>query len=163
TNSPRSRAKLTLSTASTLPLSVRYSTERSRTSSIGSPGTLPPDWPERGVADLVEGVVEQGERGAEPDDAQAGGAGPARLAGLERFVVLGGLEDRSPAHRRRVAEADELQAGREQHRVQRVGQEAGHDQRGHRRDDLDHDDVERTLSPDPGCFEKVALAQRQGL
>ena len=67
----------------------------------------------------------------------AGHDGPQVLAGLQRLVVLRPVEHRAPAHRVRVAEADELQAGGEQHRVQRVAQEAGDDQRGHRRDDLD--------------------------
>ena len=88
---------------------------------------------------------------------------PQRLAGLQRRVVLRPVERGAPAHRVRVAEADELQAGGEEHRVQRVGQEARHDQRGHGGDDLDHDDVEPSLAAYPGRLQEVPVAQRQGL
>src|SRR5215469_5838683 len=159
-NSPAARSKLTRSTARTVPRSMMYSTDSSRTSrtvpdslvadpsSRPSPGALdtyPPHAPDRAqgrVADLVEGVVEQRERRAERDDAQAGDDDPQGQAGLERLVVLGPVEHRAPAGHVRVAEPDELQAGREQHRVQRVGQEGRHEQRRHRRNDLHADDVQ---------------------
>src|SRR6516165_9638285 len=180
TNSPAARSKLTRSTARTVPRSRRYSTDRSRTSSMvpvesagpvlrtSSPGALdtgPParsrggdrarlgnrhalDRPQGRVADLVEGVVEQRERRAERDDAQAGDDDPQGQAGLEGLVVLGPVEHRALAGHVRVAQPDELQAGREQHRVQRVGQERGHQQRRHRGDDLHTDDVQRALAAD---------------
>ena len=88
---------------------------------------------------------------------------PHGLAGLQGRVVLRPVEHRPPAHRVRVAEADELQAGGEQHRVQGVGEEAGHDQRGHRGDDLDHDDVDLPLAADPGRLQEVPAAQRERL
>src|ERR1700728_3520972 len=156
-NSPGSRSKLTPSTARTVPRSMKYSTVRPLTWRIGS-GTghpLPSHRPQRGVADLVEGVVEQGERRPERGDAGPGGQRPHGLAGLQRRVVLRPVEHRPPALRVRVAQGDELQAGGEQDRVQRVGQEARHDQRGHRRDDLDHDDVEPPLAADPGRLQEV--------
>src|ERR1700730_18588315 len=149
-NSPGSRSKLTSWTARTVPRSMKYSTVRPLTWRIGS-GTghpLPSHRPQRGVADLVEGVVEQGERRPERRDAGPGGERPHGLAGLQRRVVLRPVEHRPPALRVRVAQADELQAGREQHRIQRVGQEARHDQRGHGRDDLHHDDVQPPLAAD---------------
>src|SRR5580693_6461059 len=164
-NSPGSRSKLTSSTARTVPRSMKYSTVRPLTWRIGS-GTghpLPSHRPQRGVADLVESVVEQGERRPERGDAGPRGDRPHGLAGLQRRVVLRPIQHRPPALRVRVAQADELQAGREQHRVQRVGQEARHDQRGHRGDDLHHDDVEPPLAPDPGRLQEVAVAQRQRL
>src|SRR5215469_15979713 len=132
----------------------------------GALDTLPPHAPDRPqgrVADLVERVVEQRERRAQGDDAQAGHDDPQGLAGLERLVVLGPVQHRAPAGHVRVAEPDELKTGREQHGVQRVGQEAGHQQRGHRGDDLDDDDVERALAADPRGLEEVAAAQRQRL
>src|SRR5215472_13934228 len=107
----------------------------------GTLDTSPPDRPERRVPDLVEGVVEQGERGAEGDDAQAGNDDPQRQAGLEGLVVFCPVQHRSPAGHVRVAKPDELQAGGEQHRIQRIGQEGGHEQRRHRGDDLHNDDV----------------------
>src|SRR6516165_8074299 len=158
-NSPAARSKLTWSTARTVPCSRRYSTDRSRTSrtvpearatgaagelSPGTLGTHPPyapSRPEGRVADLIEGVVEQGECRTEQDDAQAWDDDPQGQARLERLVVLRPVEHRAPARHVRVAEPDELQAGGEQHRVQRVGQEGGHEQRRHRRDDLHADDV----------------------
>src|SRR5262249_47101347 len=107
-NSPGWSWKLTWSTATTPPASMAYSTDRSLTSRIvpgnaaawsappegpgsslaGTLDTSPPDRPERRVPDLVEGVVEQGERGAEGDDAQAGHDDPQRQDGLECLVVL---------------------------------------------------------------------------
>src|SRR6266851_772784 len=180
-NSPEARSKLTWSTARTVPCSRRYSTDRSRTSrtvpargtggptgalSPGTLGTHPPyapGRPEGRVADLVEGVVEQRERRAQCDDAQAGDNDPQGQAGLERLVVLGPVQHRAPARHVRVAEPDELQAGGEQHRVQRVGQEGGHEQRRHRGDDLHADDVQRALAADLRRAEKVPVAQRQRL
>src|ERR1700728_2013445 len=164
-NSPGPRSKLTSSTARTVPRSMKYSTVRPLTWRIGS-GTghpLPSHRPQRGVADLVEGVVEQGERRPQRGDAGSGGERPHGLPGLQRRVVLRPVEHRPPALRVRVAQADELQAGGEQDRVQRVGQEARHDQRGHRRDDLDRDDVEPPLAADPGRLQIVPAAQRQRL
>src|SRR5689334_22885982 len=113
----------------------------SNCASPGGPSSYALSRPERRVADLVEGVVEQGEPRAEQNDAQAGDNDPQGQAGLERLVVLGPVQHRSPAGHVRVAEPDELQAGGEQHRVQRVGQEGGHKQRRHRGDDLHADDI----------------------
>src|SRR5215472_6436112 len=125
TNSPAARSKLTRSTARTVPRSRRYSTDRSRTSSMvpvesagpvlrtSSPGALDtgpphaPDRPQGRVADLVEGVVEQRERRPERDDAQAGDDDPQGQAGLERLVVLGPVQHRAPAGHAGIAEPDE--------------------------------------------------------
>src|SRR5215471_15189607 len=130
-----------------------------------NPGGPPyaPGRPEGRVTDLVEGVVEQRERRPEQDDAQAGDNDPQGQAGLECLVVLGPVEHRAPARHVRVAEPDELQAGGEQHRVQRVGQEGGHEQRRHRGDDLHADDVQRALAADLRRVEEVPVAQRQRL
>src|SRR5258708_15818199 len=121
TNSPDASEKLTLSTASTLPASIRYSTDRFLTSSMapdcglgalsatsgarlaGLPGTLPPYWPKCGVADLVERVVQQREGSAERDDAKAGCDDPQRLAGLECLVVLGRAQHGAPSDLARIA------------------------------------------------------------
>src|SRR5882757_7595851 len=112
-NSPGSRSKLTSSTARTVPRSIAYSTVRPRTSRTGpwriGSGTghpLPSHRPQRGVADLVEGVVEQGERRPERRDAGPGGERPHGLASLQRRVVLRPVEHRPPALRVRVAQAD---------------------------------------------------------
>src|SRR5258708_23876257 len=158
-NSPRSRSKLTSSTASTVPRSMAYSTDRSRTSRTvpDSPAadlargllsatldTDPParsrngdhaplrdphapDRPQGRVPDLVERVVQQRERRAQGDDAQTRDNDP-QWRDHECLVVLGPVQHGAPAGHARVAEPDELQAGREQHGVQRVGQEAGHEQ-----------------------------------
>src|SRR5690242_9985880 len=141
TNSPGATSRSTLSTASTGPLSVPYSTLRLRTSSTRSLGTTPPHRSQRGVADLVEGVVHQREGRAEQGDAQAGRDRPQRRAGLQRLLVLRPVQHRSPADRARVSEAQELQPGGGEHRVQRRAQEVRDDQRDHRRQDLDDDDV----------------------
>src|ERR1700722_11465513 len=137
TNSPRPTLKLTSWTARTAPRQPAYSTDRPDTSRIGSglatPDPLPldaPDRPQGRVADLVERVVEQCERRAEGDDAEAGNDDPQRLAGLEGLLVLGPVEHRAPAGDVGVAEADELEAGGEQHCVQRVGGGGGGQQRG---------------------------------
>src|SRR5215510_4028520 len=124
-----------------LPVSVMYSTDRSSTSSTapGTAGTGPacslgfclagtldtcsPHRPQRWVPDLVEGVVEQREGRTEGDDAGAGDDRPQVLPGLERLVVLGPVEHRSPARGVRVGAADQLQPRSEPGRVQRVGQE----------------------------------------
>src|SRR5499427_4940786 len=192
-NSPAARSKLTSSTAKIVPRSMMYSTDRSRTSSTlpvvpagppfwnpspgaldtgpparngggnrASPGPLAPDRPQGRVTDLVECVVEQRERRPQGDDAQTGRDDPQRRH-LERLVVLGPVQHRAPADHVRVAEPDELQAGGEQHRVQRVGQERGHEQRRHRRDDLHADDVEPALAADLRRVEEVPVAQRQRL
>src|SRR5258707_2108744 len=96
--SPWSRSKVTRSTATTGPRSVAYSTERSRAASIGPAAgpepaergltsaracaTGPPYRSQSRVADLVEGVVEQGERRPQGGDASPGRDGPHGLAGL---------------------------------------------------------------------------------
>src|SRR5215831_73795 len=180
-NSPAERSKLTWSTASTVPRSRRYSTDKSRTSRTVpeagaadlagelSPGTLgpPPPYapgrPEGRVADLVEGVVEQRERRAKQDDAQAGHDDPQGQASLEGLVVLGPVQHRAPAGHARVAEPDELQARGEQHRIKRVREEGRHQQRRHRGNDLHADDVQRTLAADLCRVEEVPVAQRQRL
>src|ERR1039458_10132060 len=139
-NSPGLMSKLTSSTARTSPRSVAYSTDRLRTCKIGpvyarrwteaglsSVRTLHPPSahrPQGRIADLVEGVVEQREGGAEQGDARPGDHRPQVLSGLQGLVVLRPVEHRAPAHRVGIAEPDELQAGGEQDRVERVGEEA---------------------------------------
>src|ERR1700734_1885305 len=166
-NSPAASSKLTSSTARTGPRSPSYSTVMPLTSRIGSPAMGHPlpaaDGTQRRVADLVEGVVEQRERGAQGGDAGPRGQRPHGLAGLQGGLVLRPVEHRAPALGVGVAQADVLQAGGEQHRVQGVGQEAGHDQRGHGGDDLGHDDVEPALAADPGRLQEVPVPQPQGL
>src|SRR5260221_4772783 len=139
-NSPGSRSKVTRSTATTAPRSVAYSTERSRAARMGpaaAPGpaergptsaracaTGPPYRSQSRVADLVEGIVEQGERRPQGGDAGSGRDGPHRLAGLQRPVGLRPGQHRAPALRVRVAQADVLQTRGEQHRGQRSCQGA---------------------------------------
>src|SRR3954465_11993043 len=140
TNSPACTSRSKLSTARTGPAGVSYSTVSPRTcrtggSGTGAPATGPPYGSQGGVADLVEGVVEQRERRAEEGDAQARRHHPQGLAGVERGVGLRPVQHGPPAQRARIPEADELQAGRGQHRVDRAAEEGGEDQRGHRRQD----------------------------
>src|SRR5215469_13638037 len=169
-NSPLPTVNDTSSTARTLPRSRTYSTDRPLTSSTGSGtgglDTLAPYLPYRPqgrVPDLVERVVQQGERRAEQRDARPGRDGPQVLPGLQRLVVLGPVEHRAPARGARVTEADELEAGGEQHGVQRVGEERGQQQRGHRGQDLDADDIERPLAADSGRREEVLGPQAERL
>src|SRR5579875_3743258 len=136
---------------------------------LSLPGTLdtgtPPHGPDRAqrrVADLVERVVDQRERRAQGHDAQAGNDDP-QWRDLECLRLLGPVEHRAPARHVRVAEPEELEAGGEQHRIQRVGQEAGDQQRCHRRDDLDHDDVEPPLAAHARGLQVVAASQGQRL
>src|SRR6266567_9001135 len=170
-NSPRPRSKLTSSTALTLPCLVAYSTLMPLTARIGSPVTAarptsasaldtePPYRPQRRVADLVERVVEQREGSAEDRDTQPGHQRPQVLADRQRLVVLRPVQHRPPAHRVRVAEAVELQAGREQHVVHRRAEERRHDQRRHGRDDLDGDDVTGPLAAHPRRLQVVPSPQ----
>src|SRR5262249_459518 len=176
-NSPLPRSKLTWSTALTLPCLVAYSTLMSLTRRMGSPvlawcrprssagalDTDPPYWPERRVADLVERVVKQSECGAEDRDPQARHESPQVLADGQGFVVLSPVQHRSPAHRVRVAEADELQASGEQHVVDRRTEEGRDDQRSHVRDDLDGDDVGPALAANPGALQVIPPAHPKGL
>src|SRR5579875_2302853 len=118
---------------------------------------------QRRVAYLVEGVVDERERDPQQRDAQPGHDEPQIVPGGPGRVLVGPVQGGAPAHVVALAEADELQAGAGQHRVQRVGQEAGQQQRGHGRDDLHHDDVERPLAADPGGQQEVPVAQRLGL
>src|SRR3954451_10711748 len=163
TNSPLATSKLTLSTAITGSAAVAYSTRRSRMLSSGASDTAPPHGSQGGVADLVEGVVEQRERDTEKRHAEAGRDRPERHAALQRLLVLRPVEHRAPADRVGIAEPEELQTGRGQHGVQRGAEEVGHNQRRHRGQDLEHDDVRAALAPDPRRFQEVAVAQRQRL
>src|SRR3954447_21462705 len=173
TNSPGYTSRSKESTARTGPAGVSYSTVSPRTSRSGVPstgtsdigalGTGPPDWSESRVADLVERIVEQREGRAEEGDAQAGRDHPQRLTGLQGAVVLRPVQHRAPAQRGAVAEADELQARRREHRVEGAAEEGGQDERRHRGQDLEQDDVGAALPPDPGGLEEVAVAQRERL
>src|SRR2546423_6087950 len=156
-NSPLASFRSTSATADTDPEDVAYSTRSPLTSSrapgsIGSGirsltshsaadggrprpepfrellGTLPPHRPQSRVADLVEGVVHQGERDAQRRDAERRGDGPPPGAVLQSGLRVGPVEHRPPAVRVRVAEPQELQAGGVQHREQRGAQEVGDDQ-----------------------------------
>src|SRR4051812_24263851 len=116
-NSPASTDSDTSSTARTGPASVAYSTVRPSTSSTAPMTAFLLHRAQGRVADLVEGVVHERKRDAEQRDAQAGRDRPQRHAGLQRLLVLRPVEHRSPTDRVRVAEAEELQPGRGEHRV----------------------------------------------
>src|SRR5215475_12715513 len=119
-NSPRSTLSDTSSTARTGSPPVAYSTVRPDTSSTAEPpqpvGPLAPSAyrAQRGVADLVERVVEQGEGRAEQGDAGAGDHRLQVFAYLQCLVILRPVEHGSPGDRVRIPEADELQAGGEE-------------------------------------------------
>src|SRR3954454_13568814 len=111
TNSPACTSRENESTARTGPPGVSYSTVRSRTSSRGTSGTGTlrtgsPDRSKGGDADLVEGVVEQRERGAQERDAEAGCDHPERLPGVEGRAALRPVQHGAPAQPVLVAEAD---------------------------------------------------------
>ena len=103
--------------------------------------------PQGRVGDLVEGEVEQGERPSEQRDADARHERPQDLPGLEGRLLLGPVEHRAPALSVRVAEPDELQAGRGQHGEDGVEAEGRHDERAHRRQHLGRDDVAGRARP----------------
>src|SRR6185437_253684 len=65
TNSPARTSRSTPSTAPTGPRVDAYSTRRSRTSRMGALGTMPPDRPQRRIADFIERVVQKCECDAE--------------------------------------------------------------------------------------------------
>src|SRR5262249_49533293 len=121
-NSPAPTVKLTPSTARTAPASVRYSTARSVTSSRGS-ATLPPQRPQRGIPDLVEGVVQECEAGPHQGHGGPRRQRPPRVAGFERGRLLRVVEHRAPHQRAAVAQPEELEARREPHLEHRQRQE----------------------------------------
>src|SRR6185437_12157249 len=118
TNSPGPTVKSTASTAVTGPRSVSYSTVRSRTSSTGAVDTSPPHRPQRGVADLVKGIVDQGERDTEQGHTQPRRDRPERHTGLQGLLALRPIRHGTPPDRVRIAQAEELQSGRRQHRIE---------------------------------------------
>src|SRR5215475_13197092 len=63
--------------------------------SVRTLDTRPPYRSQRRVADLVEGVVEQGERRTEHGNAGTRRDRPHRLAGLQRCVVLRPVQHRA--------------------------------------------------------------------
>src|SRR5215472_4600684 len=77
------------------------------------------------VADLVEGVVDEGERRTHQGDACPGYDRPRVEPAAERVVLLCPVQRCAPAHVVGVAKADELQDGACQDGVQGVVQEAG--------------------------------------
>src|SRR5262249_43815381 len=162
-NSPGSTAKLTPFTARTSAASVRYSTDRSVTSSRGSVTLLPSRRPQRGIPDLVEGVVDECETCSQQDHRCPGRQSPPGVARLERGRLLSVVEHRAPHQLAAVAQSQELQAGGEADLEARQCQERGGQKRDHGRDDLDQDDVERPLSPHACRHEEVAAAHRQAL
>ncbi len=85
------------------------------------------------------------------------------MPGAERLVVLRPVEHRAPALGIGVAEADELQASRRQHREDGRSEERRHDERGHRGQDLGHDDVAAALPADARRLEEIPVAQRERL
>src|SRR5690348_10743615 len=99
-NSPGATVKLTRSTARTSTVLVAYSTERSATSSRGSATPSPPapalDRPQSRISDLVEGVVQQREAGAQQGDRAARRQRPPRVSGLQGRGLLCVVEHRSP-------------------------------------------------------------------
>src|SRR5580658_9168825 len=157
-NSPAFTVTLTRSTAPMSALSVRYETERSSTSSSGS-GTSLSHRPERGIADLIEGVVDKREPGAHKGHGGAWSQRPPRVARLERAALLRVIEHRSPGQLRAVPETEELQAGREADHEDGESKKGRDDERCHRRDDLDEDDVRGAFAAHLRRREKVACAQ----
>src|SRR5437899_6242205 len=78
TNSPACTSRSTPSTAPTDPREVAYSTRRSRTSRMGALDTSSPHRTQGGIADLVEGVVDEREGDAQQCDTQPWRDGPER-------------------------------------------------------------------------------------
>src|SRR5262249_38406897 len=121
-------SRSTPETACTAPRGVAYSTHRSCTSRMGALATESPNGTQGRVADLVERVVEQGEGRAQQGHAQTRCDRPQRRTVLQRTLALRPVEHRAPADLRGVAEPEELQTGRGEHRVQRGAEEVRDDQ-----------------------------------
>src|SRR5215469_11249647 len=111
------------------------------------------------VADLVEGIVDEGERGAHQGDARPRHDRPRIEPATECVVLLRPVQRGAPAHVAGVAKTDELEAGAGQDRIEGVVQEAGQQQRGHGGQDLHDDDIEGSLAPDARCQQEVSVAQ----
>src|SRR5205807_6452393 len=78
-------------------------------------------------------------------------------------VILRPVEHWPPAQIVRIAEADELQPCGSQYRVKRRAEKDRDDERGHVGQNLEKDDVEAALTPDPGGVEKLSVAQGERL
>src|ERR1700678_3874923 len=124
--SPRPILNQTSDTACTGPWADPNSTFRPATSSTvwsGCMGRLPaagkpddegdpvPRGAEPGVGDLIDREVEHGGRGAGQGQAHAGRDELPPGALQQAGIALRPVQDRAPAHRRQVAEAEELQRG----------------------------------------------------
>src|ERR1700683_899259 len=145
--SPRPMANETSDTARTAPLADRNSTFMPATSSkvwsggmtllvpaaAGKPddeaGPLP-DGAEPGIGDLIDREVQHGDGGAGQGEQRARRDELPPGALQQGGVALGPVQERAPAHRRQVAEAEELQGRQGADAVpDRAEQHAG-DQRG---------------------------------
>ena len=115
------------------------------------------------VRDLVDGVAQHRER--EPDERDADprrDEGPPRAREQGR-VVARPVEVRSPGHRARVAEAEELEADLGADRVDGRRDERRRDERRHVGQELDEHDAQRPLARDDRGLDELAVAQRQRL
>src|SRR5690349_17486576 len=167
-NSPGATAKLTCCTAPTSVVSVAYSTDRSETSSRGSV-TPPPLFTaltqraQRGISDLVEGVVHEREAGTHQSHRSARRESPPGVAGLEGRCLLCVVEHRAPHQLAAVPKSEELKTGGEPDLEDRQGQKRSGQQRGHGRDDLDQDDVQGPFSACACRHEELTIAHRHAL
>src|SRR4029077_212731 len=140
-NSPAWTVRLTRSTAPMSAASVRYDTDRLSTSSSGS-GTSLSHRPESGIADLIEGVVDEREPGAQERDGCARRQRPPRVARFEGTALLRVVQHRAPGQLGAVPEPEELEAGRKSDDEHGEAEKGGDDQGRPRRNDLKGNDVE---------------------
>src|ERR1700733_1207598 len=178
--SPRPMAKETSDTACTAPRADPNSTFRPATSSrvwsgcmtllrpatAGKPddeaGPLP-DGAEPGVGDLIDREVQHGDRGAGQSEQRARRDELPPGALQQAGIALRPVQDRAPAHRRQVAEAEELQGRQGADAVpDRAEQHAG-DQRVQVRQHLGHDDPQRALTDDGRRRDVIAPDDRECL
>jgi hypothetical protein len=115
--------------------------------------------PQVGVGDLVDGEVEQPQRGAEQQDAEAGRQDPNPHPLQHGLAVLGPVEHRPPGDGAGIAEPDELQARFGEHGKQRSAEEIRHHNPEHVRHDVREDDVPAAFTRDSGGLHEGAVPQ----
>src|SRR5262249_35008339 len=109
---------------------------------ITSPSLLP----QAGIRQGVDAEVDEREGRREQRDRETRREHQQPLAGQQRILLLRVVEDGSPAHRVRVAEAEEFEARLGHHGCRRRCEEARRDERGHVRQDLPEHDPEQPLA-----------------
>ena len=116
-----------------------------------------PRLPEPRVAELVDAVVDEDDREDRERDRETGEEEVPPLALQQRGVVRRPEERRPPADLVGVAEAEELERGLVEDRLDEDEREAGGDAAEHVRHQLDEDDPQRRLAGHPRRQDEVAV------